>query len=81
MRRIDEFLLSAGARIRVDDARRPHGRVTAFNNPAYDILDRRAQRHPAQRRLWADCAIAGRQLASRSQFQIVNRTYPEGRTA
>ena len=37
-RRIDEFLLSRnGARIRVDDARRPHGQVTAFNNPAYDI--------------------------------------------
>jgi hypothetical protein len=80
-RRIDEFLLAAGARIRVDDARRPHGQVTAFNNPAYDIstvvpsVILRNEDYGRIARLLADS------LPVDLEFQIVNRTYPEGRTA
>ena len=80
-RRIDEFLLSAGARIRVDDARRPHGQVTAFNNPAYDIstvvpsVILRNEDYGRIARLLADSTPV------ELEFQIVNRTYPEGRTA
>ena len=29
--------MASGARVRVDDARRAHGQVAAFNNPAFDI--------------------------------------------
>ena len=57
-RRIDEFLVGNGARVRVDDARLPHGLVTAFNNPTYDVGDRRAERHPAERRLRPHRAVA-----------------------
>jgi hypothetical protein len=80
-RRIDEFLLASAARVRVDDARRPHGQVTAFNNPTYDpstaipsvIL--RNEDYGRIARLLAD----GTQVEL--EFTIVNRTYPEGRTA
>jgi hypothetical protein len=80
-RRIDEFLMSAGARIRVDDAQRPHGQVTAFNNPNYDIstvvpsVILRNEDYGRIARLLADG------MPVELEFQIVNRTFPEGRTA
>jgi carboxypeptidase Q len=80
-RRIDEFLLTAGARIRVDDAQRPHGQVTAFNNPSYDIstvvpsVILRNEDYGRIARLLADGTPV------ELEFQIVNRIYPEGRTA
>jgi carboxypeptidase Q len=80
-RRIDEFLVTAGARIRVDDAQRPHGQVTAFNNPAYDIstvvpsVILRNEDYGRIARLLADGTPV------ELEFQIVNRSYPEGRTA
>ena len=36
-RRIDEFLLSNGAALRINDAGRELGQITAFNNPTYDV--------------------------------------------
>ena len=80
-RRIDEFLLTAGARVRVDDAQRSHGQVTAFNNPSYDIstvvpsVILRNEDYGRIARLLADGTSV------ELEFQIVNRTYPEGRTA
>jgi len=79
-RRIDEFLVAAGARIRVDDAQRPHGQVTAFNNPNYDI----STAVPSVILRNEDYGRIARLLADGTpvelEFQIVNRTYPEGRT-
>jgi hypothetical protein len=80
-RRIDEFLVAAGARLRVDDAQRPHGQVTAFNNPTYDI----ATVVPSVILRNEDYGRIARLLADGTpvelEFEIVNRTYPEGRTA
>ena len=35
-RRIDEFLVASGARVRVNDAGREHGQIIAFNNRTFD---------------------------------------------
>ena len=80
-RRIDEFLVSNGARLRVDDARLPHGQVTAFNNPTYDVgtvvpsVILRNEDYGRIARLLADGTPV------ELEFAIVNRTFPEGRTA
>jgi hypothetical protein len=80
-RRIDEFLLANGARIRVDDARRAHGQVAAFNNPTYDIKSV----IPSVILRNEDYGRIARLLAGGTpvelEFTIVNKTYPEGRTA
>jgi hypothetical protein len=80
-RRIDEFLVANAARIRVDDARLPHGQVTAFNNPTYDVgtvvpsVILRNEDYGRIARLLADGTPV------ELEFTIVNRTFPEGRTA
>ena len=80
-RRIDEFLLTSGARVRVDDALREHGQVTAFNNPTYDV----ATAIPTVILRNEDYGRIARILADGTPVElevtIVNRTYPEGRTA
>ena len=80
-RRIDEFLVANGARIRVDDSRLPHGQVTAFNNPDYNV----ATVVPSVILRNEDYGRIARLLADGTpvelEFTIVNRTYPEGRTA
>jgi Zn-dependent M28 family amino/carboxypeptidase len=80
-RRIDEFLVANAARIRVDDSRLPHGQVTAFNSPDYNVATvlpsviLRNEDYGRIARLLADGT------AVELEFTIVNRTYPEGRTA
>jgi Zn-dependent M28 family amino/carboxypeptidase len=80
-RRIDEFLVANAARIRVDDGGRPHGQVTAFNNPSYDV----ATIVPSVILRNEDYGRIARLLGDGTQveleFTIVNRTFPEGRTA
>src|SRR5438067_3889449 len=36
-RRVDEFLVANGAKLRVNDAAREHGQIIAFNNRTYDL--------------------------------------------
>jgi hypothetical protein len=80
-RQIDEFLVAAGARVRVDDARREHGQVIAFNNPTYDVdavvpsVVLRNEDYGRIARILADGTPV------ELEFTIVNRLYPEGRTA
>jgi carboxypeptidase Q len=80
-RRIDEFLLANGARVRVDDARRGHGQVAAFNNPTYDVK----AVIPSVILRNEDYGRIARILAGGTpvelEFTIVNKTHPEGRTA
>jgi hypothetical protein len=80
-RRIDEFLVTNGARVRVDDARRVHGQITAFNNPAYDIrtvIPSVILRHEDYGRI---ARILAGGTPVEIEVTIVNRTHPEGRTA
>jgi hypothetical protein len=79
--RVDQFLVANGARLRINDAARPHGQIAAFSNRTYDesrtvpTVVMRNEDYGRIARLLADGTPV--QL----QFDIVNRTYPEGRTA
>src|SRR5689334_4485425 len=80
-RRVDEFLVANGARLRVNDAAREHGQIIAFNNRTYDI----AKAVPTVVLRNEDYGRIARILADGTpvelEFDIVNTVYPEGRTA
>ncbi len=77
---VDQFLVSAGAAARVNDAGRDHGQIRAFNNRTFDVakavptLVMRNEDYGRLARLMADG------LTVQLELDIVNRTYPEGRT-
>jgi carboxypeptidase Q len=78
---LDQFLVSAGAVARLNDAGRDHGQIRAFNNRTFDVtkavptLVVRNEDYGRISRLVADGADVQLEL------NIVNRTYPEGRTS
>lgn len=80
-RRIDEFLRSRGALVRVNDARREHGQIIAFHNPTFDLDDVL----PTVVLRNEDYGRIARLLASGTpvelEVDITNRLIPEGRTA
>jgi carboxypeptidase Q len=80
-RLVDKFLVENGARVRVNDAGREHGQIVAFNNPSYDP----ATAVPTVVLRNEDYGRIARILEDGTpvelEFNIVNRTYPEGRTA
>jgi carboxypeptidase Q len=76
-----DFLIAAGARVRVNDAGRDHGQIRAFANNTYDeskaipTVVMRNEDYGRISRLLAD----GENVEL--EFDIVNRLYPEGRTS
>lgn len=78
---VDQFLVSAGAVGRVNDAGREHGQIRAFNNRTFDVTKAvptvvmRNEDFGRLSRLMADG------LTVQLELDIVNRSYPEGRTA
>jgi len=80
-RQVDEFLVANGARVRVNDAAREHGQIIAFNNRTFDI----ARAVPSVVMRNEDYGRIARILADGTpvelEFTIVNKVYPEGRTA
>ncbi len=76
----DQFLVSAGAVGRVNDAGREHGQIRAFNNRTFDVTKAvptvvmRNEDYGRLSRLMADGA------AVELELNIVNRSYPEGST-
>ncbi len=78
---IDKFLKDNGALVRVNDAGREHGQIRAFHNRTFDIT--RAVPTVVMRN--EDYGRISRILASGSEvileFNIVNRSYPEGKTS
>jgi hypothetical protein len=78
---LDQFLVSAGAVGRLNDAGRDHGQIRAFNNRTFDLskavptLVLRNEDYGRMSRLLAD----GQDV--QLELNIVNRSYPEGRTA
>jgi len=77
---LDQFLASAGASGRINDAGRDHGQIRAFNNRTFDIaksVPTVVMRNEDYGRLWRLMA-AGR--AVEVELNIVNRTFPEGST-
>ena len=79
--RIDEFLLQNGALVRVNDAGREHGQIIAFDNTTYDVakaIPTVVVRNEDYGRI---ARILGDGTPVELEFNIVNRTYPEGRTS
>jgi Zn-dependent M28 family amino/carboxypeptidase len=80
-RRIDEFLVANRAVVRVNDAGREHGQIVAFDNRTRDVtrvLPTVVMRNEDYGRI-ARLLAGG--LPVELEFNIVNRLYPEGRTA
>jgi len=78
---VDKFLLDNGALVRINDAARDHGQIRAFQNRSYDP----AKVIPTVIMRNEDYGRISRILADGTpvelEFNIVNRLYPEGRTA
>lgn len=78
---LDQFLVSAGAVGRVNDAGREHGQIRAFNNRTFDV----AKAVPTVVMRNEDYGRISRVLADGTpvelELNIVNRTFPEGATA
>jgi carboxypeptidase Q len=78
---IDQYLVTSGAALRINDAGRAHGQIRAFNNRTFDVTKAvptavlRNEDFGRISRLVAD----GRTVDL--EVEIVNRTYPEGSTA
>ena len=80
-RRIDEFLVENKALVRLNDARREHGQITAFQNSTYDparVVPTVILRNEDYGRL-SRLLAAGHEVEI--EVDVVNRLHPEGRTA
>jgi hypothetical protein len=78
---LNAFLVANGALVRVNDAGRDHGQIRAFSNRTYDTAKApptvvmRNEDYGRISRLLGDGRVV------ELEFDIVNRTYPEGRTS
>jgi carboxypeptidase Q len=86
---VNEFLVAAGASVRINDAGRDHGQIRAFSNRTYDPAKSPptvVMRNEDYGRIWrllngTPPAAAGPARVVELEFEIVNRMHPEGRTA
>ena len=78
---LNEFLLANGALVRINDAGRDLGQIRAFDNSTRDVT----KAPPTVVMRNEDYGRISRLLADKRQveleFEIVNRSYPEGRTS
>lgn len=78
---VDQFLVANGALVRLNDAGREHGQIRAFNNRTFDI----AKAVPTVVLRNEDYGRISRLLDDdrpvELEFNIVNQTYPEGKTS
>jgi hypothetical protein len=78
---MDQFLLAAGAVLRVNDSALDHGQIRAFSNRTFDLT----KAVPTVVMRNEDYGRISRILADGTpvqlEFNIVNRTYPEGVTS
>jgi len=78
---LNQFLLDNGALVRINDAGRDFGQIRAFDNSTRDVTKApptvvmRNEDYGRISRLLAD------KRAVELEFEIVNRSYPEGRTS
>lgn len=78
---IDQFLVANHALIRVNDARREHGQIRAFQNRTYDVtkvLPTVVLRNEDYGRIARTLADG---TAVELEFKITNHLYPEGKTS
>ena len=78
---LNQFLVANGALVRINDAGRDHGQIRAFDNATRDT----SKAPPTVVMRNEDYGRISRLLADKRQveleFEIVNRSYPEGRTS
>ena len=78
---LNQFLLDNGALVRINDAGRDHGQIRAFDNATRDVT----KAPPTVVMRNEDYGRISRLLADKRpvelEFEIVNRSYPEGRTS
>jgi len=78
---LDQFLLAGGALLRINDSALDHGQIRAFNNRTFDVT----KTVPTVVMRNEDYGRISRILADSTpvelEFNIVNRTYPEGATS
>ena len=78
---VDAMLVAAGVLVRINDAGRDHGQIRAFNNRTFDL----AKAVPTVVLRNEDYGRISRILADgtpvRLEFNIVNQSYPGGRTS
>ena len=78
---VDQFLVTNGALVRLNDAGREHGQIRAFNNRTFDITKAvptvvlRNEDYGRISRLIDDGTPV------ELEFNIVNKSYPEGKTS
>ena len=75
-----QFLVSAGAVARINDAGREHGQIRAFSNGTYDVtkvVPTLVMRNEDYGRI---ARLLGRKMDVQMEINIVNQVYPEGKT-
>ena len=78
---LNAFLVANGALVRIADAGRDHGQIRAFNNRTFDETKAPpivVMRNEDYGRIWR---LLDDKRPVELEFDIVNRTYPEGRTS
>jgi hypothetical protein len=78
---IDMFLVAHGALVRVNDAGREHGQIRAFNNRTYDIAKAVPTLVMRNEDFGRISRLLGDGRAVTLEVEIVNRTWPKGKTA
>ena len=77
---LNQFLVESGALVRINDAGRDHGQIRAFSNATYDVAKAPPTvvlRNEDYGRIWR---LLGDARDVELEFDITNRTHPEGRT-
>ena len=78
---LNTFLATSGVLVRITDAGRDHGQIRAFHNRTFDEAKAPpivVMRNEDYGRIWR---LLDDQRPVELEFDIVNRSYPEGRTA
>jgi carboxypeptidase Q len=78
---LDQFLIAGGALIRVNDAGREHRQIRAFNNRTFDAAKALPTVVMSNEDYGRISRILGDGTPVELEFNIVNRWFPEGKTA
>ena len=78
---LDKFLLEGGAVVRINDAGREHGQIRAFNNRSFDVTKTIPTIVLRNEDFGRIARLLGDKTPVSLEFEIRNRTIPEGATS
>ncbi len=78
---LDKFLLTSGVLVRINDAGREHGQIRAFNNRTFDVTKSVPTVVMRNEDFGRITRILGSGTAVSLEFNIKNRSFPEGKTS